>query len=161
MGHWAQTIWHKFFANDNNKRTDLNRLCGRVLAQAVSLEQGCLVSAHGEGENSDAGSSKNQSIPGGPEVTEEPPQNAKTTTVGKISSGPKVIEPPQINLISAWRMFIDRSKNNLRAGAGIIWKAQKEQFLNSASDWIFLRKKWSRVRSLHCGTLVFQQLKVL
>ena len=68
---------------------------GQVLAnfvaefspRAVSPEQGCLVFAPGERESSEARSSKNQTILGGLEVTEEPPQNTETTSVYEICRG--------------------------------------------------------------------------
>ena len=41
----------------------------------------------------------------------------------EISKVPEiVVEPPQIDLTSSWKMFIDRAKNSLRAMAGVILK---------------------------------------
>ena len=43
-----------------------------------------------------------------PEVIKELPQVAEVTTAGKITEDPEVnVEPPQINLSSRWKMFID------------------------------------------------------
>ena len=59
----------------------------------VSSEKCCLVSAHKEGESSEAGSPKSQSLFGGPEVTQEPSQNTETIAVGQMSGVPKVTKP--------------------------------------------------------------------
>ncbi|GFZ09161.1 hypothetical protein Acr_20g0009690 [Actinidia rufa] len=56
------------------------------------------------------------------------------TIAGEITRGPEVdIEPPQNDLTSAWKMFIDRAKNSLRAGVGVVLKSPKGQFLSSTS----------------------------
>ena len=69
--------------------------------QVMNPEQGGLVFTHREGESSEAGSSKNQSILGGPKVTKESLQNTKTTVVGEISGDLEITEPPQIDPTSA------------------------------------------------------------
>ena len=44
------------------------------------------------------------------------PEIKKTTIVDEISKGPKVVVVlPQIDLISAWMMFVDRARNSLGA----------------------------------------------
>ena len=63
----------------------------------------------------------------------EPPQDTETVAASKTIEVPEVIlEPPQIDLTSAQRIFIDGAK--IRLGAGVVLKSQREQCLNTASD---------------------------
>ncbi|GFZ14587.1 hypothetical protein Acr_24g0007770 [Actinidia rufa] len=60
-----------------------------------------------------------QPKPGDHEVNRKPPQNTKTTVAGEISKVLEVVvEPPQIDLTSAWEIFVDRAKNSLGMWAG-------------------------------------------
>ncbi|GFY96809.1 hypothetical protein Acr_11g0011150 [Actinidia rufa] len=69
-------------------------------------------------EGSMAGPSENQPAPSNPEVTLESSQVLETVSMGWAIEGAEVIsEPPQIDLASAWEMFIDKAKNSLGARA--------------------------------------------
>ena len=63
----------------------------------MSLEQDCLASAHKREEGSASRPYKTQPILGGPEVIQEPPQDAEVTGVGEIPGVSEVVEPPQID----------------------------------------------------------------
>ncbi|GFZ07043.1 hypothetical protein Acr_18g0012130 [Actinidia rufa] len=90
----------------------------------MSLEQGCLVSAHKEEESSDVGSSEIQPIPCDLEAIQELPQVIETTAVGEMTEGLEVIlELPQINPTVAWKMFVNGSRNSLGEGAGVVLKS--------------------------------------
>ena len=65
-----------------------------------------------------------KSTPGDHEIIREPPQNAEATIIGEITKVPKVnVEPPQIDLTSAWKVFIDGAKNRIGARAGVVLKS--------------------------------------
>ncbi|GFY95321.1 hypothetical protein Acr_10g0007060 [Actinidia rufa] len=92
--------------------------------QTVILEQTCLDSAHKEGESSQVGYSEIQLVSEVPEVARETTQDTETTTISETSGIPKVfLEPSQIDPTSAWKMFIDKARNNLRVGAGVVLKS--------------------------------------
>ena len=55
------------------------------------------------------------------EVIKDPPQNAEAIIAEEITKVPKVIvKLSQVDLTSAWKMFVDGAKNNQGAGAGVL-----------------------------------------
>ena len=59
-----------------------------------------------------------KSAPDGHKFIRESPQSAETTIAGGITKVPEInIEPPQVDVSSAWKMFVDETKNSLRAEA--------------------------------------------
>ena len=100
----------------------------------MSPEQDCIVSAQWEEESSEAKSVEIKSVLEGHEVIKEIPQNAEVTIAREITGVLEVnIEPPQIYLSSAWKMFIDGAKNSLEAGVGVVLKVPEGQFFSVAS----------------------------
>ena len=72
------------------------------LPRAVSPKQAYLVSGHRKWESSATGFAKTQSVSMGPEVIQEPPQDAKTMVASEMSKVPEVItKPPQFDPTSS------------------------------------------------------------
>ena len=85
--------------------------------RAISPKQGSLESTHRGEESSGVKSIGIQSAQEDNEVIKEPPQSVKVTIAKKITKVPRVnVKPPQVNLTSAWRMFVDGAKNIIGAG---------------------------------------------
>ena len=79
----------------------------------MSPEKGCLASTHREEESSVEKSIKTKSALEVLKVIKELPQDAQVTIAGEITEVPDVgIEPPQIDLSLALKIFVDRVKNN-------------------------------------------------
>ncbi|GFY88800.1 hypothetical protein Acr_06g0007400 [Actinidia rufa] len=88
LSKWAIELgqsYIKFLPRAAIKGQVLDDFVAEFSPQAMSLERGCLVSAHERRENSEVGPPKNQSTLGDPEVIQEPPQNAKPTTDGEMT----------------------------------------------------------------------------
>ncbi|GFZ07002.1 hypothetical protein Acr_18g0011720 [Actinidia rufa] len=45
------------------------------------------------------------------------------TNIGETSRGPKVLEPPQVNPTTGWKMLVDGVRNNMGARVGVVLKS--------------------------------------
>ncbi|GFY95398.1 hypothetical protein Acr_10g0007830 [Actinidia rufa] len=92
--------------------------------RTVSLEQDYLSYARKEEVSSEAKSIEIELAPEDHEVIKEAPQILEVTISREITKVPEVnIEPPQIDLSLAWKIFIDEAKNSLEAKAGVDLKS--------------------------------------
>ena len=98
----------------------------KFLPQTVSPNQNHLASAHREEESSARKPVETKLAFKDLEVIIEPPRVAEVTTAGDIIKDPKVdIEPPQVDLSSARKIFVDEVKNILEAVVGVILKSSE------------------------------------
>ena len=114
----------KFLPRATIKRQVFDDFVAEFSPRDVSPEQGSLASTHKREESSGAKSAvtqptKKQSTRENHEAIKEPSTIAEAANTEEITEVPEVIiEPPQVDPNSTWKMFVDGAKNSLGWGQG-------------------------------------------